>query len=66
MRSSLRGAFVFALLVVFALAPAGPSAWSQATRTIKLVVPYPPGSGPDILSRLMAEQIGRGRKDRRW
>jgi tripartite-type tricarboxylate transporter receptor subunit TctC len=37
----------------------GTSAWSQATRTIKIVVPYPPGSGPDILSRLMAEQIGR-------
>ena len=27
--------------------------------TIKIVVPYTPGSGPDILSRLMAEQIGR-------
>jgi len=31
-------------------------AWSQ---TIKLVVPYTPGSGPDILSRLLAEQIGQ-------
>ncbi len=29
------------------------------SRTIKLIVPYPPASGPDILSRLMAEQIGR-------
>jgi hypothetical protein len=27
--------------------------------TLKIVVPYPPASGPDILSRLMAEQIGR-------
>ena len=34
-------------------------AWSQAARTIKIVVPYPPGSGPDILSRLMADEIGR-------
>ena len=40
------------------LAPAGPGAWSQATGPIKIVVPYTPGSGPDILSRLMAEQIG--------
>ena len=41
------------------LAPASHSAWSQTTRTIKIVVPYTPGSGPDILSRLMGEQIGR-------
>ena len=33
--------------------------WSQAARTIKIVVPYAPGSGPDILGRLLAEQIGR-------
>jgi tripartite-type tricarboxylate transporter receptor subunit TctC len=37
----------------------GSGAWSQTARTVKIVVPYPPGSGPDILSRLMAEQIGR-------
>src|SRR3954470_10180580 len=34
-------------------------ACAQSGRTIKIVVPYTPGSGPDILSRLMAEQIGR-------
>jgi tripartite-type tricarboxylate transporter receptor subunit TctC len=33
--------------------------WGQAARTIKIVVPYAPGSGPDILGRLLAEQIGR-------
>jgi len=33
-------------------------AWSQS-RTVKIIVPYAPGSGPDILSRLMADQIGR-------
>ena len=32
---------------------------AQAPATIKIVVPYTPASGPDILSRLMAEQIGR-------
>jgi tripartite-type tricarboxylate transporter receptor subunit TctC len=46
------------VVVVFA-ALCGSGAWSQAARTIKIIVPYPPGSGPDILSRLMAEQIGR-------
>jgi tripartite-type tricarboxylate transporter receptor subunit TctC len=46
-----------AVAAAMLLAPA--SAWSQTTRTIKIVVPYTPGSGPDILSRLMGEQIGR-------
>jgi tripartite-type tricarboxylate transporter receptor subunit TctC len=32
---------------------------AQAQRTVKIVVPYPPASGPDILSRMMADQIGR-------
>ncbi len=35
------------------------SAGAQSTRMVKIVVPYPPASGPDILSRLMAEQIGK-------
>src|SRR5215813_2867318 len=36
-----------------------PSAASPQAGAIKIVVPYAPGSGPDILARLMAEQIGR-------
>jgi tripartite-type tricarboxylate transporter receptor subunit TctC len=32
---------------------------AQTSRAVKIVVPYPPASGPDILSRLMAEQIGK-------
>ena len=34
-------------------------AWSQTTRTIKMVVPFPPGGNTDLLARLLAEQIGR-------
>jgi tripartite-type tricarboxylate transporter receptor subunit TctC len=47
-------------LVLAALATTCSStAWSQTTRTVKLVVPYTPGSGPDILGRLLADQVGR-------
>jgi tripartite-type tricarboxylate transporter receptor subunit TctC len=33
-------------------------AWAQATRSIKVIVPVPPGGGMDFLTRLLAEQIG--------
>jgi tripartite-type tricarboxylate transporter receptor subunit TctC len=37
----------------------GHGAWSQTTRTIKIVVTVPPGGGEDILARLLGEQISR-------
>lgn len=48
-----------ACFTVIAFALGCPAAHAQSGRTIKIVVPYPPGSGPDITSRLMAEQISR-------
>jgi tripartite-type tricarboxylate transporter receptor subunit TctC len=36
----------------------GGSAWSQ-TRTIRLVVPYPPGGAVDVAGRLLAEEINK-------
>jgi len=59
MTTSLRDRLAIAVIAAMLLAPASHSAWSQTARTIKIVVPYTPGSGPDILSRLMGEQIGR-------
>ena len=35
------------------------NAWSQSARTIKIIVPFPPGGTATILARLLAEQIGR-------
>ena len=34
---------------------------AEAQRTVKIIVPYTPASGPDILSRMMADQIGRAK-----
>ncbi len=42
-----------------ALIPSGNGAWSQAQRTIKLVVAAPPGGVSDTLARLLADQITR-------
>jgi tripartite-type tricarboxylate transporter receptor subunit TctC len=35
-------------------------AFSQAPKTIRFIVPFPPGGGADLLMRVLAEQIGRG------
>jgi tripartite-type tricarboxylate transporter receptor subunit TctC len=43
-----------ATAIVFALC--GASAFAQG-KSVKIVVPYTPGSGPDIISRLMSDQI---------
>jgi tripartite-type tricarboxylate transporter receptor subunit TctC len=56
--SFIRNLFV-AGCAVFVLALSGQTAWSQSGRTIKLVVPVPPGASTDAVARLMAEQIGR-------
>src|SRR6266498_5838764 len=59
MTAHFRPRLAIVVAAVGLVASLAPSAWSQPVGTIKIVVPYTPGSGPDILSRLMAEQIGR-------
>src|ERR1700736_2574251 len=54
MRSRLTVAFVAGIL----LALAGTAAWPQVGRTIRLILPFPPGGPADAMARLVAEQIG--------
>jgi tripartite-type tricarboxylate transporter receptor subunit TctC len=48
-----------AVLGVLSIGFPAHDASSQAPKTIKMVVPVPPGGGMDFLARLLAEQIGR-------
>ena len=47
-----------ACCTILLLALAGESAWSQAKRTIKIVVPFAAGGGADILARMLGDHIG--------
>jgi tripartite-type tricarboxylate transporter receptor subunit TctC len=48
------------LFAAIILAAVSGQAWSQ-TRTIKIIVPFPPGGVADTLARMLADQIGRAR-----
>jgi tripartite-type tricarboxylate transporter receptor subunit TctC len=51
-------AFGAACAAAALIAMSGGGAVSQS-KTVKIVVPYPPGSGPDIISRLLGDHINR-------
>jgi len=35
------------------------TAWSQTGRSIRIIVPFPPGGATDLLARVLADQVGR-------
>jgi tripartite-type tricarboxylate transporter receptor subunit TctC len=52
------GMVAFIAITCAALVLGGPPAWSQA-RTIKVLVPFPPGGSADILARLLGDQVAK-------
>lgn len=58
-RTFLRTTIVSAAGLSLPAVPSLVSAQAWPSRTIKLVVPFPPGSSPDIIGRLIAEPLGR-------
>jgi tripartite-type tricarboxylate transporter receptor subunit TctC len=57
-RRRLRQGVIHAVAIAV-VALSGPSALSQAARTIKIVVPAPPGGAGDVLARMVAEQVAQ-------
>src|SRR5882672_6505625 len=53
------GNWLAASCVVVALAACSGGALAQSGKTVRLVVPVPPGASTDAVARLMAEAIGR-------
>jgi len=50
----------FAAIVVIAAAMTDSRAEADfPTRTVKMIVPYPPGGGTDLLARVLAQQLGQ-------
>jgi len=49
----------FSLAATLLFGPVSHQAAAQATHSIKIVVPLPPGGAGDIVARLLAEQVGR-------
>ncbi len=62
MKSPRRASLLLALsavaISITCVAMVAPRAWSQSTSAIKIVVPYPPAGGADVLARILADAIG--------
>jgi tripartite-type tricarboxylate transporter receptor subunit TctC len=53
------GAAALSVISAIPIALSGQDAVAQTTRTIRIVVPFPPGGTGDLIARVMGEQIGR-------
>ena len=53
------GAAALVMISASLMGLSGSGAWSQTARTVRLVVPFPPGGAIDVLARIVAEEVGR-------
>lgn len=53
-----RNCLLAALAAAVVFAAGAPAAWPQPGRSIRLILPFPPGGPADVMARVMAEQIG--------
>jgi tripartite-type tricarboxylate transporter receptor subunit TctC len=53
------GFATLAALLALALPAASRAQMDFPSRTVKMIVPYPPGGGTDLLARVLADQLGR-------
>ena len=58
-RTFLHSTLISATGLTLPAVPSLVSAQAWPSRTIKLVVPFPPGSSPDFIGRLIAEPLGK-------
>jgi tripartite-type tricarboxylate transporter receptor subunit TctC len=58
-RAKLAISLFAALLAVVAAPTDGRAQPAFPTRTVKMIVPYPPGGGTDLLARVLAQELGR-------
>ncbi len=56
---SVKRVFAFALLALALCAPAQAQQASFATKPVRIIVPYPPGGGIDILARALAPELSQ-------
>ena len=54
----MRGSIARVALAAAAVAMFASAALSQSSRPIKVIIPYPPGGGADVLARIVADTIG--------
>lgn len=53
-----RSRLALVLVAVALLAMSGVGGWSQSARTIRVILPFPPGGPADAMASLVAEQVG--------
>jgi tripartite-type tricarboxylate transporter receptor subunit TctC len=58
MQWSKRKNLTFALAATILFGVSGFAAWPQGGRTIRMILPFPPGGPADVMARLVAQQIG--------